>query len=160
MITFEPFQKVLVRESVDEVWKVDFYSHEDGGYIYLMTRKILLQPNCPISQLIIPYYEKTKILLGTPNYLEPDHEESDSNFIQNSGFEKKDVETEWKPKPGTLVAVSNDKIVWFPYIFCEQYKSKKEIKYKARPTSMRRPSLFKFCEPLREHFIIDDELPW
>lgn len=53
---FEPFQKVLVRDSKDELWRCSIYSHRDekghccaGGY----------------WKYLLPYNEETRRLLGT-----------------------------------------------------------------------------------------------
>ena len=54
--SFEPFQKVLVRDSKDENWRCTFFSHLENGVYYCGNR---YWKNC------IPYNEETKHLVGT-----------------------------------------------------------------------------------------------
>lgn len=54
--SFEPFQKVLVRDSKDENWRCTFFSHLENGVYYCGNR---YWKNC------IPYNEETKHLAGT-----------------------------------------------------------------------------------------------
>ena len=59
---FEPFEKVLVRDHVQQKWKAHFFSHMDG--IYFVTGDSLWQ-------YCIPYTPETAHLLGTSQPYEP-----------------------------------------------------------------------------------------
>lgn len=56
---FQPFDKVLVRDSENKTWRADFYSHKDDT----------LWPFCCMAgsdwKFCIPYDETTKHLCGT-----------------------------------------------------------------------------------------------
>ena len=56
--SFEPFQKVLVRDSCDEKWKADYFSHYIGEYEYPYFTTASAYKQC------IPY-EGNEHLLGT-----------------------------------------------------------------------------------------------
>ena len=57
--TLQPFDKVLVRDKSDGMWKVDFYSHKGEGreFPYICIGNIY--------KYCIPYNDKTKHLVGT-----------------------------------------------------------------------------------------------
>ena len=57
--TLQPFDKVLVRDYLDDPWKVDFYSHKDTSMTYHY-RCIGETYRC-----CIPYNDDTKHLVGT-----------------------------------------------------------------------------------------------
>lgn len=58
-IELQPFAKVLVRDSEDEVWRPSFYGRKING------KKISYVTALGIFKYCIPYNEKTKHLLGT-----------------------------------------------------------------------------------------------
>lgn len=61
--TLQPFDKVLVRDFKNDIWKIDFYScNKRAGreYPYECVRSIY-------SRYCIPYNEDTKRLVGTAN---------------------------------------------------------------------------------------------
>ena len=57
--TLKPFDKVLVRDCENDMWKVDFYSHKDadGEFLYVCI-------GSPYTYCI-PYNDDTKHLVGT-----------------------------------------------------------------------------------------------
>ena len=57
--TLQPFDKVLVRNSLENFWKCSYFSHIDNTAIY--------KYNCATMQhrLCIPYNDETKHLVGT-----------------------------------------------------------------------------------------------
>lgn len=57
--TLKPFDRVLVKDYSDDVWKVDFYSHKDTSMTYHY-RCISDTYRC-----CIPYNDDTKHLVGT-----------------------------------------------------------------------------------------------
>ena len=59
---FEPFQKVLVRDHVQQKWKAHFFSHMDGNYFVT---------GDSLWQYCIPYTTVTAHLLGTSQPYEP-----------------------------------------------------------------------------------------
>ena len=61
-LQFKPFEKVLVRDSYDDMWRASFFSHikeDDGGYV----------TTCFIWKFCIPY-EGNEHLLGTTKDVE------------------------------------------------------------------------------------------
>lgn len=59
---FKPFEKVLVRDSIDDVWRASFFSHikeNDGSYV----------TTCVTWKFCIPYIGNES-LLGTTKYVE------------------------------------------------------------------------------------------
>lgn len=56
---FKPFDKVVVKLENDK-WCADFYSHEDGEYIYLIGNVFFNK-----KAVILPYNEQTAKLIGT-----------------------------------------------------------------------------------------------
>lgn len=58
-IELQPFAKVLVRDSEDEVWRPSFYGRKING------KKISYATALGMFKYCIPYNEKTKHLLGT-----------------------------------------------------------------------------------------------
>ena len=62
---FEPFDKVLVRDSDKHIWQIDFFSHKREGELYpFYTISSLHRQSIPYKQCI-PYNEETKHLVGT-----------------------------------------------------------------------------------------------
>ena len=62
---FEPFQKVLVRDGDSNLWRADFFSHNDGDSEL---------PFCCVGEdwrFCIPYTSETAHLLGTSQPYEP-----------------------------------------------------------------------------------------
>lgn len=62
---FEPFQKVLVRDGDRDLWRADFFSHNDGN---------IELPFCCVGEdwrFCIPYTSETAHLLGTSQPYEP-----------------------------------------------------------------------------------------
>ena len=59
---FEPFQKVLVRDHVQQKWKANFFSHMDANYFVT---------GDSLWQYCIPYTPETAHLLGTSQPYEP-----------------------------------------------------------------------------------------
>ena len=59
---FEPFQKVLVRDHVEQRWKANFFSHMDANYFVT---------GYSLWQYCIPYTPETAHLLGTSQPYEP-----------------------------------------------------------------------------------------
>lgn len=59
---FEPFEKVLVRDHVQQKWKAHFFSHMDGNYFVT---------GDSLWQYCIPYTPETAHLLGTSQPYEP-----------------------------------------------------------------------------------------
>lgn len=133
MTTFEPFQKVLVRESVDEVWQADLYSHCDEGLHYILGHPPINEDEF-LSYFLIPYNDETKHLLGTTDSLAPT----------------------WEPKPGELVAVrQNDKTSWRPRVFA--YRKGKYFVCQHEEFHNVKDDGWHYCEPLRNHFKIPEE---
>ena len=57
--TFQPYDKVLVRDATSRCWKIDFYGCNTNPYIGLIICASGSKPYC------IPYNEETKHLVGT-----------------------------------------------------------------------------------------------
>ena len=53
---FQPFDKILVRDSLDERWSIDFFSHKTGNIVRALYSKWMYA---------IPFNEETKHLIGT-----------------------------------------------------------------------------------------------
>lgn len=128
--TFEPFQKVLVRISGE--WCAGFYSHrEESSGLHITTDYNNLSPD-----RILPYTDETKHLLGT----------------------KDDFKPKWQPKPGELVAVSDDKKKWFAQVFISKIRGREEGAYESSDThDSSQPAYWQYCEPLRNHFNVPEE---
>lgn len=91
---FEPFEKVLVRDSYYRLWRADFFSHNDGDSEF---------PFCCVRddwRQCIPYTPETAHLLGTAQPYEPP---------------KPPVEYEWGDKVEVLKSGEWDKGI---YIGC------------------------------------------
>ena len=58
-MTLQPFDKVLVNDNPDTMWKVDFYSHKDESKAYPYRCIGNSYTYC------IPYNDETKQLVGT-----------------------------------------------------------------------------------------------
>ena len=54
--TFQPFDKILVRDSLDERWSIDFFSHKTGNIVRALYSNWMYA---------IPFNEETKHLIGT-----------------------------------------------------------------------------------------------
>ena len=134
MQKFEPFQKVLVRESVDEVWEADFYSHYNEGDHYTITHTPMNDDEV-LSQFLIPYNDETKHLLGTTDSPTP----------------------KWEPKPGELVAVrDSENEEWKARVFLRR-DSDNGIFECGSEMGLAITTRWKLCDPLRKHFTIQDE---
>lgn len=125
--TFEPFQKVLVRISGE--WCASFYSHrvEDSG------RHVTTDYNELSPDVILPYTDETKHLLGT----------------------KDDFKPKWQPKPGELVAVSNDGEIWLAQVYLSKNREGAHLakSYHGGTDYVE----YNYCEPLRNHFNVPEE---
>ena len=53
---FQPFDKILVRDSLDERWSIDFFSHKTGNIVRALYSNWMYA---------IPFNEETKHLVGT-----------------------------------------------------------------------------------------------
>ena len=53
---FQPFDKILVRDSLDERWSIDFFSHKTGNIVRALYSNWMYA---------IPFNEETKHLIGT-----------------------------------------------------------------------------------------------
>ena len=92
---FEPFEKVLVRDHVQQKWKAHFFSHMDGNYFVT---------GDSLWQYCIPYTPETAHLLGTSQPYEPP---------------KPPVEYEW----GQKVEVNKNKVWVKGIISCTEKDS-------------------------------------
>ena len=54
--TLQPFDKILVRDSLDERWSIDFFSHKTGNIVRALYSNWMYA---------IPFNEETKNLVGT-----------------------------------------------------------------------------------------------
>ena len=54
--TLQPFDKILARDSLDERWSIDFFSHKTGKVVRALYSNWMYA---------IPYNEETKHLIGT-----------------------------------------------------------------------------------------------
>ena len=59
--TLNPFDKVLVRDTYEALWRCTFYSHERGGY----DSEYKYCTTSSVYEYCIPYNEETKHLVGT-----------------------------------------------------------------------------------------------
>lgn len=133
MIAFEPFQKVLVRESMDEVWEADFYSHCEEGRHYIIGHMRIDTTDEFLSNFLIPYNDETKHLLGTTDNFAP----------------------KWEPKPGELVAVSRiGKELWKPRVFIR--KSEEFFICQNEDFHNVEDDGWRYCEPLSKHFDVPE----
>ena len=129
MQTFEPDQRVLVRENDTQVWRLTHYSHTVQGMDWNAT----IDGKVWASQFIIPYAENEH-LLGTTESPAP----------------------KWEPKPGELVAVrQSDKTSWRPRIFA--YRKGKYFVCQHEEFHNVKDDGWHYCEPLRKHFTIPEE---
>lgn len=129
MQTFEPDQLVLVRESDAARWRLTHYSHTVEG----MNWNVTIDGKVWASPFIIPY-AGNEHLLGTTKSTTP----------------------KWEPKPGELVAMSDDGKYWTPRIFIR--KGRDGFYYCATWNGkLNDETLFKLCEPLRDHFAVPEE---
>ena len=77
-VKFEPFQRVLVRETDDMVWKAAIFSHQDDEGIFCAS--------CEYWEQCLPYNNETKHLLGTTD----DHTPPKPEFKWGEKVEAKD----------------------------------------------------------------------
>jgi len=69
-----------------------------------------------------------------------------------------DLAPKWQPKPGDLVAVSDDCKKWFAQVFISKVRGRIEGAYEASDThDLSQPTYRQYCEPLREHFNVPEE---
>ena len=64
--TLQPFDKVLVFDTIDKVWRCDLYSHkvnEQDCFNHINSYRSILDA----TDKVIPYNEETKHLVGTSN---------------------------------------------------------------------------------------------
>ena len=63
----------------------------------------------------------------------------------------------WEPKPGDLVAVSDDKKQWFAQVFIAQEQGRYEGDFETSDAQdLSQPAYWEFCEPLRKHFNVPE----
>lgn len=129
---FEPYQPVMVR-GTRGVWFGTFFSH------YEMCCKEVHYATTSGSSFdarnILPFNDETKHLLGHEGELTP----------------------KWQPKPGELVAVSDDKKKWFAQVFISKIRGREEGAYESSDThDLSQPSYWQYCEPLHKHFNMPD----
>lgn len=128
MQKFEPDQLVLVRYFEGALWRLRRYSMPcKKGKAHETQDGMVFVDTC-----ILPYSGNEQ-LLGTTGQPTP----------------------KWEPKPGTLVAVSDNRKDWYSAIFYMADKDEDGIRYLVNVT----PSSclgFKYCEPLRAHFTITE----
>lgn len=124
--TFEQFQKVLVRISGE--WCAAFFSHQDATGCYITTSHHIFP-----SDNILPYNDETKHLLGTEDDFKP----------------------KWQPKPGELVAVSNDGEIWLAQVYLSKNREGVHLAkgYHCGTNYVE----YNYCEPLRNHFNVPEE---
>lgn len=127
MQRFEPDQLVLVKYAGNKIWRLRRYSFCDEGCLHETQDGATWD-----DHHIIPY-DGNEQLLGTTGQPAP----------------------KWEPKPGELVAVSDNKKDWYPAIFYNADDDEDGIWYLANvaPSSCVG---FKYCEPLRKHFNVPD----
>lgn len=58
--TFQPFDKILVRDDDDKIWHANLFSHINNVYV-----KYKINSISTIHRCAIPYNEETKHLIGT-----------------------------------------------------------------------------------------------
>ena len=127
MQKFEPDQLVLVKFVSGGPWRLRRYSFLDGDEHEMQDGSVW------DDEHILPY-SGNEHLLGTTESPTP----------------------EWEPKPGTLVAVSDNRKDWYPAIFYNADEDEDGIRYLVNVT----PSScvgFKYCEPLRKHFSMPED---
>ena len=73
--SFKPFDRVLVRDAADDVWRCQFYSHRHG-YLYVCLNGVHTQ--------CIPY-EGNERLLGTTDSPEPEFKKGDAVLVWDEG---------------------------------------------------------------------------
>ena len=130
MQNFEPDQLVLVRGSEHTNWDLAHYSYcvvKEGKatFHHLQGWTLLFR-----DDEIIPY-SGNEHLLGTTDSPKP----------------------KWEPKPGELVAVSDDGVTWEASIFTVG----KDGKFWCQTSVCSNAEPWTSCEPLRKHFTIPEE---
>jgi len=72
---FKPFDRVLVRDANDDVWRCQFYSHRHG-YLYVCLNGVHTQ--------CIPF-AGNEVLLGTTDWPEPEFKKGDAVLVWDEG---------------------------------------------------------------------------
>ena len=130
---FEKGQLILSRIKTDGntyMWNIHQYMGEDNEKIFVLGGFLLKEHN-----QFAPY-EANEALLGTYG---------DAPFI-------------WQPRIGELVAVSDDKEVWFAQVFMGKVRGREEGAYESSDThDSSQPAYWQYCEPLHEHFNVPEK---
>ena len=101
---FKPFDKVLVRDSSSQQWRVNFYSHTDGNNKYVCI--------CSIWNYCIPCNEETAHLVGTNDEYKPQQPKTyNVIFIAENGDRHQVSYTDDEFKKFIETAVLNNKDV-------------------------------------------------
>lgn len=126
---FKPAQPVLVRDDDKSKWHLELFSYYDEKLIY---------PYCCLVnnwKYCLPL-EGNEHLLNTTDSLR----------------------SKWQPKPGELVAVSDDNKKWFAQVFISKVRGRLEGAYEASDThDSSQPAYWQYCEPLCNHFNVPEE---
>lgn len=126
--TFEKGQLILAT-CFGGPWHIYQYFGENDERIFILGGFLSKKNN-----EIIPY-EGNEHLLGTTDSPKP----------------------KWQPKPGELVAVSDDKKVWFAQVFIGKERGRYEGEYESSDThDSSQPTYWQYCEPLCEHFNVPE----
>lgn len=129
MQKFEPDQLVMVRYFEGAPWRLRRYSMPCQKVKAHETQDGMVF----VDECIIPY-AGNEHLLGTTDSPTP----------------------KWEPKPGELVAVSDNRESWYPAIFFNAQWDGNGVEYIVNYVHKTAVG-FKFCEPLRKHFTIPEE---
>ena len=66
--------------------------------------------------------------------------------------------SKWQPKPGELVAVSDDGKTWYAQVFVKYEKGEEIGEYVTSDTHNKsQPANWQYCETLRNHFSVPEE---
>lgn len=85
-VTFEPFQKVLVRITDSKKWFATFFSHYEKYYLEDKTKIATVSGFLFDLDAVLPYNDETKHLLGTtdsPTPPEPEFKFGDHVEVKN-----------------------------------------------------------------------------
>lgn len=128
---FEKGQLVLIRHNDgNSIWNIHQYFGKNNGRICILGGYLFEENN-----EIIPY-EGNEHFLGTTDSPKP----------------------KWEPKSGELVAMSDDKEVWFAQVFIGKERDRKEGEYESSDThDSSQPAYWQYCEPLHKHFNVPEE---
>ena len=127
---FKTFERVLVRNtnvSFRANWIPNIYLYTSEGM-----HRFLRGPDTHETHCEVLPYEGNEYLVGT------------------NGF----ATTPWKPKEGELVAVSDDKEHWYSDVFIREADGLFSARHCPQSTVY---NLWKYCEPLRNHFNVPEE---